>query len=157
MVNYDSLLAFATVTLAIVTFYLAYQTHRLVSLSSLSEDIRLSMEQNWRLWKNRKDVWVPVAPRDLTDEEWKWRLALLNHLNLLLFAYRRHTFLFAKLFSERNLDSWVTKSKRMVGQVRSDQVGAAQLRQLLQKGEGFPQDFIDWMEEQGIVTGADYL
>jgi hypothetical protein len=153
----ELLLVVVTGVLAVATFYLAYQTHRLVSLSSVSEDTRLSMEQNWRLWEHRKEVWVPVAPQGLTDEEWKWRLSILNHLNLLLLAYRSHTFGVAKLWGKKNLGPRATKSKRVIGQVRNDQVGRGQLRQLLQRGEGFPQDFIGWMEDQGIITGADYL
>ena len=80
----ELLLIIATVALAGATFYLAYQTHRLVNLSSLSEGTRLSMEQNWRLWEHRDKLWVPVAPQGLTDDDWKWRLGILNHLNLLV-------------------------------------------------------------------------
>jgi len=151
------LIDIATIALALATFYLAYQTHRLVRHASLSEETRLSMEQNWKLWEHRDEIWIPVAPQGLTDEEWKWRLGILNHLNLLLFAYRRYTFGIDRFRNKKSLAPWVTKSKRAIGQVRKDQIGATQLKQLLQRGEGFPQDFIDWMQEQDIITGADYL
>ncbi len=156
MSNADWLLAIATVILAWATYRMANQTRDLVRLSSLIEETRLSIEQNWKLWEHRNEIWTPVAPR-LTDAEWKWRLGILNHLNLLQFAYRRFTHGIDKSRSRESLDSWIIKAKRAIGQAKGDKTGAAQLRQLLQRGEGFPQDFIDWMQKEGIITGSDYL
>jgi hypothetical protein len=107
------------------------------------------------LWEHRKEVHIPVASESLTDEQWKWRLPLLNHFNLLLLAYRRHMLDIDKSTSKQTLDSWVLKSQREISNVRNNPDGKKQLKLLFQEAEGFPRDFVSWMKAKGIIIPDD--
>lgn len=156
------ILTVATIILASATIYLAYQTHALVRFSMLLGSHQSTREHNWKLFENRDKVKILVAP-ELTPKEWKWRITILHHLNSLQFQYQRHDFgllawLRRMLGREPNVPiSVVNKSTRAMAQVKCDATGREQLRQLLSPGEGFPQQFIDWMIEQNIITRADLL
>jgi hypothetical protein len=140
---------------AYFTYGLWQSTQDLVRLTLLIDETRLSIEQNWRLWEHRKEVHIPVASESLTDEQWKWRLPLLNHFNLLLLAYRRHMLDIDKSTSKQTLDNWVLKSQREISNVRNNPDGKKQLKLLFQEAEGFPRDFVSWMKAKGIIIPDD--
>lgn len=146
------ILATATVVLAVATLYLAYQTHRLATLSALFEETQISIEQNWRLWEYRKKIHVPVAPEALDDTQWRWRLSILNHLNLLLHVYRRETFGIGRFFKGRNLEPYIAKARTAFKAFQEDAVGSQQLTLLLAEGEGFPSDFVKWLRDNRIYV-----
>ncbi len=154
------LLAFVTFLLALFTFYMAAQTHKMARNVTLIEGTRLSIEQNWRQLENWDEIWVPVAQHlDLTSEERKVRVGLLNHLNLLLLHYQTQTKGIGPLEKPDNdrLAPWIAKSKTAMSEVRNDPVGKRQLELLLgQEGEGFSKDFRDWMLDCEIIYKIDY-
>lgn len=141
-----------TFILAAATVYLAYQTHRLATLTALFEETQISIEQNWRLWEHREQIHVPVAPESLNAEQWRWRLSILNHLNLLLYAYRRETFLVGKILGHRNLEPHIAKARTAFRAFQADANGSQQLTLLLSEGEGFPSDFVKWLRDNRIYV-----
>jgi hypothetical protein len=149
------MLELVTLLLAAATVYLAYQTHRLAAHAALSERTRISIDQNWRLWQHREQLWVPVAPEALKEEEWRWRLPLLNHFNLLLLSYRHAMFGLGRLTGRHALREEAAKSKAALPIARNDSTGVAQLKQLLKYREGFPSAFVEWMESEEIILPSD--
>jgi hypothetical protein len=166
MVEANWALAVVTLALVGVTWCYAIHTKQLVEetvktaklaeqsarYDAIVEMTRLSVEQNWQLWEHRKEVHVPVAPAGLTDEDWAYRLPLLNHLDLVLLAWRGNQ---AGLVSSEEVASWAAKSKLYMAELRESEIAKRQLHLLWRRGEGFPDEFRQWMFASGILREED--
>ncbi len=88
----------------------------------------------------------------LSDEEWAHRLSLLNHINMILLAWRGHQI---DMVDDEELESWVAKAKLSMANVRENPVAKRQLQLLLKYGEGGSDRFRCWMFECGILHEGD--
>jgi len=143
-----------TLALALATIYLAYQTHRLASITSYFEEARLISERNWRLWETRNDTHAAVYPQNLGAEAWRWRITILSHLGPLFAAFRRESFGLSRLSRDGRLNARIKSAKRAFLVFAEDAVASTQLKAVLVDEEEFPSDFLSWLRDQGVYKAS---
>jgi hypothetical protein len=133
------------------------------------EQVRLQLNQNIRqkavelsIERNLQHLLEPKhLPTDLpywkglSDEEKRWRVFLLNHLNLLYLVYEDHE---QKLADTEDLQIWKSKATWILGDIcKAESPGLAEgravLQQLLRPEEGVGSSrFRRWLKEEGVVS-----
>ena len=117
--------------------------------------VELSIEQNWRHLIN-EDCLPEDLPywQNLSTQAKRWRVFLLNHLNLLYLVYEDHD---KNLVDGEKLQDWKNKSTWILGDVcKAESPGLAEgravLQQLLTPEEGVgSRKFRRWLREESVV------
>jgi len=147
----------------VVTLRLMHQQHRKdleqVRLQ-LNQNVRhkaveLSIERNLQHLRESDHLPTDLAYwRGLSDEQKRWRVYLLNHLNLLYLVYEDYE---RELVDKEDLQSWKEKTTWILGAICKEESPhltevRGVLQQLLRREEGVGSPkFRRWLKEERVV------